>query len=270
MSPIVHKPPIVANTPSGIELLRQKLQRMREWDCPLVTQDPGFGQMPPGMLWIRTDMVGCERYRFYNENGEVVTLCGDSTATSGVSGVTNVMYLFVAASENTDKIENTTTETLFSSKYTVPANDTLAQDIYRVRVRGAWNNGAGGGSTADAELRLRMYFAGVEILLTEDTNGDGIFLENPMTNAPWCLEVDIGIVDETATGAFHAYGRWTATEKGFPNTLNEELTGEGGSGSSFDGTAAQDIEVSAEFTGTADTDLETFIMEMFVERLRVE
>lgn len=262
------RPSVVVPDPAA-EFLRQQIKRAVHWDCPVLGYDPGSNQMPPGMIWIREDInkSSLTRYRFYNELGEVVTL-GDGTATTGTPGVTNVMYLFVASDENADKIENTTTETFFTSKYTLPANDSAAQDIYRVRVRGVWQNGAGGGSAADAEMLLRMYFAGVQVLITEDTNGDGVFLENPMTNAPWCLEVDIGIADADATGAFHAHGRWTVTEKGFPNTLNDELTGEGGSGDSFDGTAAQDIEVSVQLS-VADTDLFATIMEMSVERLRV-
>lgn len=197
MSPIVHKPPIVANTQSGVELLRQKLQRMREWNCPALTQDPGFGQMPPGMLWIRTDMVGCERYRFYDENGNVVTLCDD-----GAGGDTNddsviLVKSFAASDSDVDEIVNTTAETTFATTYTIPANTVAVGDLFRFRIQGTTRVDP----VNNANFRLKIYFETVTLF-----DSQNLTLISPNTNMPWYFDFDMVIHELNEFGDFSGGG----------------------------------------------------------------
>lgn len=201
MSPIVHKPPIVANTPSGVELLRQKLQRMREWNCPQVTQDPGFGQMPPGMLWIRTDLVGCRRYRFYDENGNVVTLCpGGGDTDTDTSDDSVILVKSIAITDGSpDVINNTTTETDFATTYAVPAETSAVGDLYRCRIYGTTRVDP----LVNAGVRYRLYVNNYPIADTQNR-----ILVAPNTNAPWSFDFDIIVEDLTNPefGSVHVGG----------------------------------------------------------------
>lgn len=239
-----YNPPVVAKDASA-EMLRQAIKKMDHWNCPLLTQDPGFGQMPPGMLWIRTDMVGCERYRFYDENGNVVTLCGDDGDEVGTQSL-DLKKSMSRVAASPDIVSNTTTETDFATQYTIPANSAQIDDLFRVHIAGANRVDA----VVSAGLRLRLYCETFPVF--DSTN---LVINAPNTNVPWDIFVDFVVEDATEFGemqfagvAHIAYG--TAVS---PSYLIRPFNAGAGTGVGFTGTSDQVIKVSADWD-TADTD----------------
>lgn len=264
-------PTVVAR--GAAEFMRQQFKRALHWHAPVVTDDPGANQQPPMMMWIRSDLQGCERYRFYNELGEVVTLCGDQVvATTAEGDLTEVLYTFVAGDTSDDEITNTTSETWFSNKYTIPANDPDEGDIYRWRVRGRLENLSG----ATVEVKIRVYMGAVRVqeinsgVFPGGNPAPGIAIIGTADNTQWWFEVDVGFNDTSGSGSCHVHGLWAVRRETAspPDLLYKRQWGQGGSGSSYFAPSPCDMRVSVIFS-QADPDIKAQLVMMSVERLRI-
>lgn len=243
--------PTVVPGDAATEMLRQQLKRIRHWDCPAVTSDPLFGQMPPGMLWIRSDMPeGCERYRFYNEKGEVVTMC---FTDSGADTDTDVNSLELVKSvcrdaASPDVVSNTTTETDFVTQHTIPANTTEQYDLFRVKIHGVTRVDA----VVSAGVRYRLYFNEYPIGDTQTQT-----MTSPNTNAPWSFEFDVIIetVNDPVFGAAHVGGFLMMVHGSATVPVYRIIPFNTGSGTgiAYSHNAPTIIKVSADWD-TADTD----------------
>lgn len=251
-------PPVVIGDPSA-ELLRQQLKRSVHWDCPVLKSDPGPEQQPPGMLWIRSDLRGCERYRFYDENGRVVTLCGDGGDADDGSG-SGTTTLAIELPGETDVIENTSARTAFATSYAVPGGTIQAGDVYRIKVYGNT-------STATVSAGSLTVWLGFGQVLLYVTN---INLTLNMDNEPWLFFADIGIESlgeaEDETNTRH-YGFFSINFTSSQN-FNRPAASSGNSIDVGDPATDKNITVEAQFT-TANPDHKIWLRMLTVERLRV-
>jgi fibronectin-binding autotransporter adhesin len=196
------------------------------------------------------DPTGVEGGMYYNSSTKSFR-CYTSGTWRGCAG--GVVFANTSVPGG-NTVANTTTETNFTSNYSIPANDCQPGKVYRVTAYGLY-----GTHSSSPQLNIRLKFGSTTIGQTGDINRN-----TSQTNETWHVSYTITCITAGASGTIEGQGD-VILDGASSNA--EQYNGMGNNATvTIDTTAAQTLQLSADWD-TANASNTIILRQLIVEAL---